>query len=84
MATTQAGRTFSIQPAGRILHVGTRRAFHIVAMVLSLALVWSGAGATDPDRDAAAKFLRDISARAETMLVNRTLDTDSAMSSWRI
>ncbi len=67
---------FSIEPAGRILHIGAKRAIHVVAMVLSLAMVWSGAGAADPDRDAAAKFLRDISARAETMLVNRTLDTE--------
>lgn len=68
--------TSSIAPALRILQIGTRRASHFVAMVLSMAMVWSAAGAADPDRDEAAKFLRDISARAETLLVNRTLDTD--------
>lgn len=69
-------RTFSMAPIGRILSISTRRAFHIVAMVISLTMVGSGVGAADPDKDEAAKFLREISARAETLLVNRTLDTD--------
>ena len=61
---------------GRILRVGTGSTLHVLTMVLSLAMVWSGAQAADPDKAEAAKFLREISARAETMLVNRTLDTD--------
>jgi phospholipid transport system substrate-binding protein len=65
-----------MKPIGQILSIGTRRSFHIVAVVLSLTMVWSGAGAADPDEDEATKFLREISARVETLLVNKTLNTD--------
>ncbi len=68
--------TCSMTPIGRFLQVGARRALHIVAMVLALTMAWSGVEAADPDKDEAAKFLREITARAETMLVNQSLNPD--------
>jgi len=65
-----------MMPVGRILAVAAKRALCAAVMALSLATIWSSAQATDPDKDDATRFLQEISARAETMLVDESLNSD--------
>lgn len=70
----------SKMPIGRSPNSVFTRGLRVVAMVLSLAMVWSGAQAADPDKDEAARFLQDLSARAEVMLANQNLTSDQRLA----